>query len=238
MNTKPIIFSAPMINALLDGRKAQTRRVVKPQPADGKHLEGWVIDSTNAKDIGKACWGRGCGALSYDNERIRCPYGQPGDLLWVREACAEPTSLDPGPTFFRADYPACVPSHFENVPPIDRVRWKPSIHMRRDQSRLTLQITDVRVQRLQEISEADADAEVFGGDFPHAVLPHLFPDADAAGRMSIPECFRVLWESINGPESWDANPWVWSLSFRVIHANVDAVLAYPAAYGVEVRNAA
>ncbi|MFA7308114.1 MAG: hypothetical protein WC026_15740, partial [Hyphomicrobium sp.] len=89
-------------------------------------------------------------------------------------------------------------------------------------SRLTLIVESVKVERLQDISEDDADAEAFGGDFPHRVLPHLFTDADKAGALMLTECFERLWESIYGPGSWAKNPWVSAISFRVLKANIDA----------------
>jgi hypothetical protein len=119
MKDYPIIFSAPMVRALLDGSKTQTRRVVKPR------LWAWNEGRTWPKD-------------SRDFSKLQAsPYGQPGDRLWVRETWAQPTNLDPGPIFYRADYPACVPARFENVLPADAITWKPSIHMFRVVGRVT-----------------------------------------------------------------------------------------------------
>ncbi len=187
MKERPILFSAPMVRAILAGTKTQTRRVVK---------DPGLPCATDAQQ--RDCIRRAIG----------CPYGQPGDRLWVREAWGV---YDQG--FDTAEESAFVVYRADTDRP-DPKRWRPSIHMPRWASRITLEITDVRVQRLQDISEADADAEVFGGGFPHVVLPELFPDADAAGGLSIPECFRVLWESINGAGSWETNPWVWALTFH------------------------
>ena len=201
MTQHPILFQGAMVRALLDGSKTQTRRVVKA-----------------ARDPNIGCW-MTPGEIALDSATVQehiSPYGQPGDQLWVRESWSEPTSLDPGPTFYRADYPACVPSHFSNVPPIESIKWKPSIHMRRDQCRIVLEITGVRVERLQDISEADASAE--GVDACDGLL-----DTDeicrfaASMRCSPEDCkpwYAALWESINGRGSWDANPWVWCLSFK------------------------
>ena len=105
--------------------------------------------------------------------------------------------------------------------------WVPSIHMPRKFSRLTLEVTGVKVERLQDISEADVDAEVFGGDFPHHVLPELFPEAHEAGSLSLPECFARVWDSIYASRGlgWVTNPWVVAVTFVPHAMNVDAFLA-------------
>ena len=210
MKARPILFSGPMIRVLLDGSKTQTRRLVKSHP---------LIDGGNFTD--------GFVRLPENHVIDDCPYGKPGDLLWVREttrnrmlrviyAADDATALDPIGR-------ECGWNYSRNV--------CPGIHMPRALSRLTLRVTDVRVERLQEISEADAVAE---GTFPGAVYPpagmtdHQVlawkPDQSAAG-VSAKNGYRSLWESINGPGSWDANPWVWVISFECIKANVDGVMA-------------
>lgn len=197
MKQRPILFQGAMVRALLDGTKTQTRRVVKA-----------------ARDPNIDCW-MTPGEIALDSATVQehiSPYGQPGDQLWVRESWSEPTSLDPGPTFYRADYPACVPSHFSNVPPIESIKWKPSIHMRRDQCRIILEITGVRVERLQDISETDSIAEGIeqsGNCNWRDYMDHPFNDFTNPRRS-----YRSLWEAINGPGSWDANPWVWVVEFK------------------------
>jgi hypothetical protein len=140
----------------------------------------------------------------------------------VREAWAQPTTLDPGPTFYRADYPDCVPAHFENVPQIDQIKWKPSIHMRRDQSRILLEILGVRVARLQDISEADAKAE---GVYADAGCNGMFT-ADGNTYTTKQDGavggYAKLWESINGDDSWAANLWVWVVEFKKLYAGETA----------------
>ncbi|CUK23334.1 ASCH domain-containing protein [Achromobacter xylosoxidans] len=209
MRERPILFSGPMVRAILVGHKTQTRRVVKHVDPDGcvwksaarlsgvHNLEGKFPES----------------AMEW------CPYGQPGDRLWVRETWSQPTTLDPGPTFYRADYPACVPPEFTNVPPVEAITWKPSIHMPRSACRLVLEITSVRVERLQAISYEDALAE--GAFDPRLFVGDEWDDADGesadelARRLQWPQrAFRELWCGINGAESWDANPWVWVVEFR------------------------
>jgi hypothetical protein len=172
---RPILFSGPMVRAILQGRKTQTRRIVKGQPAL------WLNDSVMGQFI------------STDDHLISmCPYGKPGDRLWVRE-----THCKYGGGFiYRADY--------GNLTPIsDGVGgpWKPSIHMPRAASRITLEIVSVRAELLHEITESDAIAE----GCQCAGVPASLTNRGA---------FAKLWESINGPESWAANPWVWVVEFR------------------------
>ncbi|WDI91961.1 hypothetical protein [Xanthomonas campestris] len=188
MKERPILFNGAMVRAILSGAKTQTRRAVS-----AKHLA--QIDT---KTLGRhVSWSK------------PMPFGQPGDRLWVRETWAQPVPLDPGPTFYRADYPACVPSHFENVPPADSVRWTRSIHMPRSASRLVLEITDVRVERLQALSEGDAVAEgamVWAGEQDTPIRDLNTGDERIA--------FKALWASTGG--EWGANPWVWVIGFKRI----------------------
>lgn len=183
---RPIIFSAPMVRAILADEKTQTRRV-----CSGNWLR--CLDPDDEDDRWTAT--------------LACPYGWPGDRLWVRETLY----TSDGDVFYRADDLAV---DCDDQPETDH--WKlsgqtiPSIFMPRWASRITLEITDVRVQRLQAISEADAQAEgvtaaLFAQLWPSLPLP---PAADHA--------FAHLWDSINAKRGfgWDANPWVWAISFR------------------------
>lgn len=182
MSDKPILFSAPMIQAILAGTKTQTRRVVK-----GLALY-WL---NNAKFTPEYV------ALP---DNYLSPYGFAGDMLWVRETWARVGACDPGFLVYRATYPNDLPPNIENVPPADDVTWKPSIHMRRADSRLTLRVTSVRVERLQEITEADAMAE---GWSPDTKQPPV-------------EWFRALWDDINADRGyrWLDNAWVWVIGFE------------------------
>lgn len=200
---RPILFSRPMVRALLDGSKTQTRRVVKPQPDTAHDGEPyWFIG-------GYRVWGyRPAPAvpLRAGGNPLPCPYGQRGDRLWVRESFAhmyrdnaQPEKRAPEDVAYMAD----------NLTPDPYVygSWKPSIHMPRWASRITLEVTNVRVERLQDISEADALAE--------GVKVH--PDHHGKPPSSIyspVQAYRDLWESIHDPDSWDANPWVWAVTFR------------------------
>jgi hypothetical protein len=188
---RPILFSGPMIRALLDGTKTQTRRVVKPQPyaAEAPAMKARVYRP------GVAIFGVLADAAVGD-EWV-CPYGSNGERLWVREAFAfalEDGRVGPRPdsAIYRAD---------DNDGWAHG--WKPSIHMPRFASRILLEITDVRVERLQDISEADARAEGFSIGPPPCI-------DDPIGW------YRRLWDQINGSGAWDANPWVWAISFKRI----------------------
>jgi len=202
MKERPILFSAPMVRALLAGTKTQTRRVVKPQPVYGD-VQGLF-----------QCWQfpHKRGHLLYPNAKDQvialCPYGQPGDRLWVRETFAAWWDTATGKRTHVMGYRADI-----NDPDWDGfgaddpwwldAKWEPSIHMPRNFSRITLEITGVRVERLQDISEEDAKAEGVERHAPACVVgrPYRVP-------------YSVLWESINGPGSWDANPWVWVVEFK------------------------
>jgi hypothetical protein len=201
VNIKPILFSGEMISALLGGRKTQTRRVAEVT-SDGCK-PGFITPLA------------GFTPRRPENHISYCPYGKPGDLLWVRETwgltngsgiyvCeSEPHVTKNGfhnHVFFRADYSKMTAWGMYGEP-----KWKPSIHMPRSASRLTLELTGVRVERLQEITTGDAWAE----GCPHS-------DVGAIGLW-----FRPLWESISGTGSWDKNPWVWVLEFKVHKINID-----------------
>lgn len=176
MRERPILFSGPMVRALLDGRKTQTRRVVKPQPVD-------PFDGAQLRT-----------AVSAYALAGPCPYGEPGDRLWVRETWAKA-----GEQGDRVEYRA------DTADP-KAGKWRPSIFMPSWASRITLEVESVRVERLQDISEADARAE--------GVTPAPFTKAGRAAHLVHVEAFESLWGSINGPDSWAANPWVWVVAFR------------------------
>lgn len=195
MSDRPIIFSGPMVRALLEGRKTQTRRVLKPQPAPGSYR----LSMYDPK--GFAAFGHDASAFK---EKVRLPYA-PGDRLYVREAI-DKVSV-PGSVDYRADYEAAFGDG-------RGLGWHPSIHMPRWASRLTLTVTEVRVQRLQDISEADAFAEGcvrWGMDSPQGSV-----------HYTVVEDFKRLWNSLHGTEAWDANPWVVALTFTVERRNIDA----------------
>lgn len=246
MKERPILFSGAMVRAILDGSKTQTRRVLKHQPVSSQtwghgrprtvpgkwcvharfalpHSAPLVTDPPNSDDA----W-------------YPCPYGVPGDRLWVREAWAEYHDIenDRGQNVVIGKdivYRADGEEQTRHTP------WKPSIHMPRWASRITLDIVSVRVERLQEISEEDAKAEGSKIAAPLAGgwwFPESFETVGAeAPRASYKNGYQSLWESINGPGSnrprhprrpvkehpysWDANPWVWVVEFKRVEVDCE-----------------
>lgn len=205
MADRPIIFSAPMVCALIEGRKTQTRRVLKRNPSgtypiyDKGQNVGWSSEP----------WPPGPGLVCHTTYR-------PGDRLWVREAIAK-DSAKGNKVYYRADHSG-DPSG---------LGWRPSIHMPRWASRLTLTVTDVRVQRLQDISEADAIAE--GVERLQVSTGQNRFSREVTGKWegwfnapTAQEVFANLWNSLHGPRAWDANPWVVALTFTVEQRNIDA----------------
>ena len=199
MKERPILFSAPMVRAILAGTKTQTRRIMKPQADDSTWFENGADGSITWEQDGKPCCGTGVWDVPhYSGKLTRRPYGQPGDRLWVRES-----------HWWFKDEPDHETGYYPPVLTVEDVEfradgddgrkvWRPSIHMPRWASRITLEITGVRVERLQDISEADAQAE---GVYTDPACPAY-------------DGYRVLWEQINGAGSWEANPWVWVVEFR------------------------
>ena len=211
MKERPILFSGPMVRAILAGTKTQTRRVYKP-----RELEPYeIIDEL---DDGRAWpyWFDPNQGPEY--HPVVCPYGAPGDRLWVREAFALHRIHDPTP-------PAKVkPSLLLGVAyratgDAADGRWRSSLHMPRWASRLTLEVTGVRVERLQAITEEDARAE---GIEPRVTFGRTAPRIHVASTHR--EAFEALWDEINAPRGygWDANPWVWVVEFRRVEAGEGA----------------
>ena len=189
MKERGMIFNGEMVRALLDGRKTQTRRPMK-FPVHDKNLGCELAGNELA------------GELSAGNY-LNSEFGKPGDRIWVRETWAryniDQNSHD---IAYRATTPADWP---------EEGRWRPSIHMPRWASRILLEITDVRVERLNAISEEDAQAE---GMELTGWRP-TYSDPDSGGEVMTPyDNFAELWSSIYGDGSWQANPWVWVISFK------------------------
>lgn len=200
MKEHPILYSTPMIRAKLEGRKFQTRRIIKVQPEAQLHPCGsskwyWSTDPSDLK-------------IPY----VKCPYGKVGDVLWARETWCSVSRADcvGGVTtkyHYKADYE-------------DTFKWKPSIHMPKEASRIWERITDIRVERLQDISEEDAIAEGVGCGFQMnsgwpdytRIVNGLCEVTQDCARMS----YATLWESINGEGSWDLSPWVWVIETEIL----------------------
>lgn len=202
MTEKPILFSAPMVRALLDGRKTQTRRTLKPLP----NRTVFFNPLTAAK------------------EQFQAPRFAVGDRLWVREAWRCEARLDKrAPRDIDTNYPG-VKYIATDEPDSFGIegKYRQAMHMPRWASRLTLIVTDVRVERLQDISESDARAEgcpVTWDGKPYDPPPPEVDSWRGYGRYS----YCLLWSKINGPGSWDANPWVAAYTFTVIKNNIDQV---------------
>ena len=262
MKERPIIFSAPMVHAILEGRKTQTRRIIK-ESFNGCFTNGGPHPCPNEPILmypGEIIPGPMPGQpdIVLDNESVeaifhcstldsvaKCPYGAKGDRLWVRESHAENLGIG---WLYKADATEddsgerdgwwVGDEFFQNV------KWKPSIHMPRKASRITLEVLDIRVERLQDISEKDAKAEgMFFTDYGRQCYHGGGPPKDV-GNCPAPEhthtqrpgwfwkkterhtqclltarsAFGNIWQSIHGPDSWNQNPWVWVVEFkRVVH---------------------
>lgn len=243
---RPILFSTPMVEAILDGRKTQTRRTrgleeINKNPGDWNRVGDPIRkicrfwDPSKEKDPNPIDIHYG---FCFNGNRnhdlyIPCPYGKPGDRLWVREtwlklveehimdapigmapyiyrANCDADSEDARKDYIRAGYP---------------YQWKPSIHMPEAVARIWLEVTDIMVERLQDISKEDAIAEGVDTYFNSIVKQDCYRDylfkgedwATPEGQYYYPTwSFRSLWESINGAESWDLNPWLWVVKFKVL----------------------
>lgn len=210
---RPILFSAPMVRALLDGSKKQTRRIVKGMALD------WL---ENAKFTPE---------YVADPDNSMCPYGKVGDRLWVRETWRGWVCINPPSESRQLAVARYVPAQMEckrldykATQAADNEPYRPSIHMPRWASRINLEIAAVRIERLNDISEADANSEgveihhepwdqtIAYRDYsaPDAWIPAWMETYDTAATLS----FKSLWESINGFGSWQENPWVWVVEFK------------------------
>lgn len=228
MKERGVIFNSEMVRAILDGRKTQTRRIVK-SVSTTHDFHGWIMSSTCAKDEGKAVWAIGDSPLLKDPIRLNCPLGKIGDRLWVRETWQGPLVdyenanklyKDPEPfqTTKNCVYKADGGTHPEYFDADDNLRygWKSSAQMPHWASRILLEITGVRVERLQDISEDDAVAEgvapLHGGYWKH------YQPGWTQHQLSARGSFVTLWNSINGVDAWYKNPWVWVIEFRRVIA--------------------
>lgn len=212
MTDRPILFSAPMVRALLAGTKTQTRRVLKPQATENSaglyHLSGpnGFSQTPSAR-------------IPHSYSMLGLVRFAVGDRLWVRESWRTIERVD---GFAPREISASRPIFYEadDLAQAGRGKLRASIHMPRWASRLTLTVTEVRVERLHDISEADAQAEgiVKCGRF-YGVAE---AEWDHASLTSAVDAYALLWDHINGPGAWDANPWVSATTFTVDHQNIDA----------------
>lgn len=211
MAERPILFQGAMVRAILDGSKTQTRRICKPAQF---YSMSRVVEVPDPQERGQVYNGSHFG--DEDGEvQFASPYGGRGDRLWVRES-----------HWWFKDEPDHETGYFPPKLTIEDVEyradgddgrkvWRPSIHMPRWACRLVLEVTAVRVERLQDISEADAIAEgieLIPGPEPYPMWRHYGKEHTRVTPAS--SSYQSLWEQINGPGSWAANPWVWVVEFR------------------------
>jgi hypothetical protein len=206
MKERPILFSGEMVKVILEGRKTMTRRVIKPQPSLHNGCDGQYFLWMKKYDI-------------RTKARLMCqwcPYGLPGDRLWVREThCIqlmpfESIDYPSGLVVYKADLPQDSSFQYEG----GGSAWKPSIHMPHWASRITLEITDVRIERVQDITPAECKAE--GINFPVPPPPTITEALHHLGQYN--RAFENLWDSINAKRGfgWNTNPWVWVIEFKRI----------------------
>lgn len=237
MKERPILFSAPMVRAILAGRKTQTRRIAKPQP------DSYLTSLAHFQGKPTCTF-----AMKEGVYQIACPYGRPGDRLWVKEtwgyplSACKPTEIPEGdPIIYRADYPDDGSPGYKQ---------RPSIFMRRWMSRITTKIVSIRIERLNDISEDEAWAEGIGEhgkplaalfnvllsypkvdlgalalsmprDFAFGDNPKVPSDRERVTWVTARGVYAALWEGINGPGSWAENPWVWVVEFRRVGGRME-----------------
>ncbi|CAM7655757.1 hypothetical protein [Klebsiella quasipneumoniae] len=229
MKERGMIFNAEMVRAILDGRKTQTRRIMKPQPEPCPRGGHWwpsnvfkiMLHVEDEMQNGKGGWGGLVGDA--------CPFGDVGDRIWVRETFQGPLvheelfeEYSAYPEKFETpeycEYAADGGVRPEYCDLDDNLRhgWRPSIHMPRWASRILLEITNVRVERLNAISEEDAEAEGIDMEalYDSQDCYDCIADHNMTGRPTVTGAFKYLWESIYGAENWLANPWVWVIEFK------------------------
>ncbi len=252
MTDRPIIFSAPMVRALLEGRKTQTRRKLRPCFGKKHPIKNLAEfdDTYSGRFNDPLSWG-----YPYAEDGAHMPLGmwpetwgyEADDLLWVREsvacgACAPSKPSHWAPSFWRREQgspknPAGLWYRADRLCPektiTDRGKWVPSIFMPRWVSRLTVKVSAVKVERLQDISEADAIAEGVEEVEPWEGVRRFKVYGKGGEQLACPYGARIsystLWDDINGPGAWDANPFVVAVTFSVIKANIDDVIAGRAA---------
>lgn len=202
MKERPILFSGEMVKAILAGTKTLTRRIMKWSEADKPIVHFLAPDGARVSQDTPGATPWPFAERDGSDWPLRCPYGAPGDRLWVRETFARDVPGCEGGISYRADH---------NDPrgdgPANPMRWTPAIYMPRALSRIDLEITAVRVERLQDISEKDVIAEGVGCA--------RIQDGGKTGQGPLIDGFANLWDTINGERaSWESNPWVWVVGFK------------------------
>ncbi|HDU5940835.1 TPA: hypothetical protein RFW12_004387 [Klebsiella variicola] len=205
MKERGMIFNGEMVRALLDGRKTQTRRIVKGTDGAVKFCKEWNI---NGEEVFVVLGEKDHTGMNPVLGAISCPFGAVGDRIWVREAFrVHSRATDIATLVYKASERNSWTEQTHRVPvavcnkPATPEKWTPSLHMPRWASRILLEITDVRVERLKSISDGDAIREGCS-------------TADMKSGDCVADVFARLWASIYGAESWNANPWVWVIEFK------------------------
>lgn len=210
MKEKPILFSTPMIKAILAGNKTQTRRIIK-HFGNEYHYETLLCDwglSGYPQLVNNNIWEWTLQTAIDDNQtfKFKCPFGQIDDILWVRETWALPVDNEGNDIGYQ------YKSDYDDKS--NWWKWKPSIFMPKEACRIKLKITDIRVERIQDISENDAIAEgIIMNNSPH---PGWYWMEDIYMTDSPTYAYELLWKHINGKESWESNIWIWVLQFEKI----------------------
>lgn len=227
MKERGMIFNGEMVRALLDGRKTQTRRIMKVQPEPSKSRPGdfWFSSKKLESMVHVSDLAPGNSPIVDCHlffQEHRCPFGAVGDRIWVRETfqgplfdfdlmdsyCKDPTPFErPEFCVYKADG-APAPEFYDADDEL-HCRWRPSIHMPRWASRILLEITNVRVERLQEITLGDICKEIGCGLYDFRPATHGF------------QAWEELWQSIYGEDSWKANPWVWVIEFKRVEGGAE-----------------
>ena len=209
MNEKPILFSTEMIKAILDGHKTQTRRIVRLTEFQKaiSHGYDWMFrDKRGLWNEVPTSW----------LLRNKCPYGRPGDMLWVRETWAIDQGFDSVKPSDISDYWGGL--YYKATGDKPAGKWRPSIFMPRWASRITLRVQDVRVERVQDITIDDAGEEGCSGVISGGYDFDIYNENGDYARHPYIMNFRRLWDSINAKRgfSWDSNPWVWVIDFEEV----------------------
>ncbi len=217
MKERGVIFNGEMVRAILHGRKTQTRRIVKGTDGAVKFCKEWDI---NGEEIFVVLGEKDHTGMNPVLGALSCPFGAVGDRIWVREAFrVHSLATDVATLAYKASERNSWTEQTHRVPvavcnkPATPEKWTPSLHMPRWASRILLEITDVRVERLNAISEEDARAEgIIDGGCLNCGEPE--PCGCANPEPDATDAFAYLWQSIYGQESWNADPWVWVISFE------------------------
>lgn len=223
---KPILFSTPMVQAILEGRKTQTRRVLKPQPLVHNEVIKMPIPMDEYSKTMKQYVKKGYTQI-YTKGVLqgmiapKCPFGEVGDTIWVRETWQHTSEFGINNQDENAGY---IYKASENGKDWEENtegwKWKPSIFMPKDACRIFLKITNIRVERLQDISEEDAIVEGAKPCTDNLTMENRVHNYNNPSTAQFPLVhyygFQSLWQSINGKESWDSNPYVWVIEFETI----------------------